>query len=144
MFCWHLSQTQSLSSRIRPIADSWFMIQNYTWCDNKEDSSARCIICALSRTSGAQGSPEPVFTASLLHWRATPETRWLAAGRDYWLSTGTMPPGQSVPPTRKWGWNGSLIRLNCPALSRQILLFTDPLLPSWIFISFDKMNIPFT
>ena len=83
MFCWHLSQTQSLSSRIRPIADSWYKIIHDMTI---KKTAVRCTIlralthkrCSVLTRTGSHC----VFITRA--WRATPETRWLAAGRDYW------------------------------------------------------------
>ena len=167
MFCWHRSRSLRESHLIIPHPlhrPSWYTMY-CTWYDNKE-TAALCSLRATHhparshahKSCSLQCSPEPVCRASLLlrpgHRRPTLETLWWQQlGCRAWLQPthwNNATSRQSVAMIRKLGWNGSLIRLNClsPRFPNRSWLVYGSFLcsssPAWIFISFDKMNIPFT
>ena len=151
-----LSVWESLIIPHPPDLPSWYTMY-CTWYDNKETAALRSLRATHhpARSHAHKSSLEPVLRASLLlrpgHGGPTLETLWWQQlGCRAWLQPehwNNATSRQSVAMIRKLGWNGSLIRLNClfprfPVRSWDV--YGSLLCSSWIFISFDKMNIPFT
>ena len=135
---------------------SWYTMY-CTWYDNKE-TAALCSLRAThhpARSHAHKSSLEPVLRASLLlrpgHGTNTRDTMMAAAWLSGVITAWTLEQCHQPPicsDDKKVGVKRFFdpTKLPLSPFPRSLLTCLQilPLLLSWIFISFDKMNIPFT